>query len=246
MPLTIAVFSDVICPWCYLGKHRLERALDQLGMRETTSVEWLPFELNPDMPAGGMERALYRARKFGTERSAQLDVQMAELGRQEGISFAFERMLRTPNTRRAHTLIAFATQHGHAGAVVDALFRAYFEEGRDVGELDVLLEVGLAAGLDRAPVVAALSSQQLVQHVEDVERQAAHMKITGVPFFILDRKWTVSGAQSTEQWLEILGASKFVRPADHWGAAHLMPDLRPNQRFSIGSDFMLPRSSKFI
>ncbi|GJE04680.1 DsbA family oxidoreductase [Methylobacterium isbiliense] len=207
MPLTIAIFSDVICPWCYLGKRRLERALDHLGMRETTSVEWLPFELNPDMPAGGMERALYRARKFGVERSAQLDARMAELGRQEGISFAFDRMLRTPNTRRAHTLIAFATQHGHAGAVVDALFRAYFEEGRDVGDPDVLLEIGMAAGLDRGPVVAALSSQQLVQHVEDVEHHAAQMQITGVPFFILDRKWTVSGAQSTEQWLQVLYAS---------------------------------------
>ncbi len=135
MPLTISVFSDVICPWCYVGKRRLERALDRLGQRESTTIEWLPFELNPDMPAHGMARALYRARKFGAERAAQLDAQMAELGAQEGIGFAFERMTRTPSTRRAHMLIAAAAQHGRADPVVDALFRAYFEEGRDVGDL---------------------------------------------------------------------------------------------------------------
>ncbi|ACA17228.1 DSBA oxidoreductase [Methylobacterium sp. 4-46] len=207
MPLTISVFSDVICPWCYVGKRRLERALDQLGMRETTAVEWLPFELNPDMPVEGMERAHYRARKFGVERSAQLDAQMAELGRQEGIHFAFDQMLRTPNTRRAHMLIAFATQHGRAGAVVDGLFRAYFEAGRDVGDPDELLNVGVAAGLDRALVDEALNSEQLAQFVEHVEQQAAHMQVTGVPFFIVHRKWAVSGAQSTEQWIEILSAA---------------------------------------
>ncbi|WP_020493644.1 DsbA family oxidoreductase [Methylobacterium sp. WSM2598] len=207
MPLTISVFSDVICPWCYLGKRRLERALDQLGLRETSAVEWLPFELNPDMPVEGMERALYRARKFGAERSAQLDAQMAELGLQEGINFAFERMHRTPNTRRAHMLIAFATQRGRAGAVVDALFRAYFEQGRDVGDPDELLNVGVAAGLDQAPVVEALNSEQLGQSVEHVEQQAAEMHVTGVPFFIVDRKWAVSGAQPTERWLEVFSSN---------------------------------------
>ncbi|MEN3234184.1 DsbA family oxidoreductase [Methylobacterium ajmalii] len=204
MSLTISVFSDVICPWCYVGKRRLERALDQLGQRETTAIEWLPFELNPTMPAEGMERALYRARKFGAERSAQLDAQMAELGRQEGIDFAFDRMTRTPSTRRAHMLIAAASQHGRADPVVDALFRAYFEEGRDVGDLDVLREIGVASGLDRAVVDDALGNEQLRQLVEAVERQAAEMQVSGVPFFIVDRKWAVSGAQPTEQWVGAL------------------------------------------
>ncbi|ACL56574.1 DSBA oxidoreductase [Methylobacterium nodulans ORS 2060] len=204
MPLTIAVFSDVICPWCYLGKRRLERALDQLGLRETAAVEWLPFELNPDMPAEGMERALYRARKFGAERSAQLDAQMAELGRQDGISFAFERMTRTPNTRRAHMLIAAGMHVGRADPVVGALFRAYFEEGRDIGDSDVLLDIGVAAGLDRDLVVEALCSEKLTQLVENIEQQAAQMQVTGVPFFIVDRKWAVSGAQPTEQWVEMI------------------------------------------
>ncbi|SFU53410.1 Predicted dithiol-disulfide isomerase, DsbA family [Methylobacterium sp. 174MFSha1.1] len=204
MPLTISLFSDVICPWCFIGKRRLERALDQLGLRESTAIEWLPFELNPTMPPDGMERAIYRARKFGAERSAQLDAQMAEIGRQEGIDFAFERMTRTPSTRRAHMLIAAAAQHGRADPVVDALFRAYFEEGRDVGDFDVLREIGVAAGLKRDVVDDALGNEQLQQLVEAVERQAAEMQVAGVPFFIIDRKWAVSGAQPAEQWVAAL------------------------------------------
>ncbi len=204
MPLTISVFSDVICPWCYLGKRRLERALDQLGQRESTTIEWLPFELNPTMPADGMERALYRTRKFGPERAAQLDAQMAELGRQEGIDFAFDRMTRTPSTRRAHMLIAAASQHGRADPVVDALFRAYFEEGRDVGDPDTLRGIGVAAGLERDIVDDALGNEQLRDLVEAVERQAAEMRVAGVPFFIVNRRWAVSGAQPTEQWLTTL------------------------------------------
>ncbi len=204
MPLTISVFSDVICPWCYVGKRRLERALDQLDLRESTAIAWLPFELNPTMPADGIERALYRARKFGAERSAQLDAQMAELGRQEGIAFAFERMTRTPSTRRAHMLIAAAGQHGRADPVVDALFRTYFEEGRDVGDPGVLREIGLGAGLEREIVEDALGNEQLRTLVESIERQAAEMQVAGVPFFIVDRQWAVSGAQPTEQWVEAL------------------------------------------
>ncbi|MGF3021655.1 DsbA family oxidoreductase [Methylobacterium aquaticum] len=204
MPLTISVFSDVICPWCYVGKRRLERALDQLGQRASTTIEWLPFELNPGMPEGGMARADYRARKFGAERAAELDVQMAELGAQEGIAFVFERMMRTPSTRRAHMLIAAASQHGRADPVVDALFRAYFEEGRDVGDPEVLREIGVAAGLERAVVDDALGSEPLRALVESIERQAGEMQVAGVPFFIVDRKWAVSGAQPTEQWVGAL------------------------------------------
>ncbi|TNC07866.1 DsbA family oxidoreductase [Methylobacterium terricola] len=207
MPLTISVFSDVICPWCYVGKRRLERALDQLGLRESTTVEWLPFELNPAMPAEGMVRALYRARKFGAERAAQLDAQMTELGHQEGIGFAFGRMTRTPSTRSAHMLIAAATRHGRADPVVDALFRAYFEEGRDVGDPCVLREICVAAGLERHVVEDAMGDAQLRQWVESIERQATEMQVAGVPFFIVDRKWAVSGAQPTEQWLAALTAA---------------------------------------
>src|SRR3954471_3608088 len=124
MSLTISVFSDVICPWCLIGKRRLERALDQLGIRHSTTIEWLPFELNPSMPPEGMERDKYRAQKFGAERAALLDAQLRNLGAAEGVSFGFDRMQRTPNTRRAHMLIAYAGRQGKADAIVEALFRA--------------------------------------------------------------------------------------------------------------------------
>jgi predicted DsbA family dithiol-disulfide isomerase len=204
MPLTIAVFSDVICPWCYVGKRRLERALDQLEIRSTTSVQWLPFELNPDLPEHGIERALYRARKFGAERSAQLDQQMRALGQEEGISFAFDRMLRTPNTRRAHMLLARATQEGRADQLADRLFRAYFEDARDIGDPDTLMEIAAASGIERDVARHAMESDELRQQVVAMEQQASELRISGVPFFIIDEKWALSGAQTTEQWVSAL------------------------------------------
>lgn len=204
MPLTVSVFSDVICPWCFLGKRRLEHALQQLGIRETTTVDWLPFELNPDMPAEGIGRSVYRAQKFGAERSAELDAQMTELGGREGISFAFGRMQRTPNTRKAHMLIAAARQHGRGDALVEALFRAYFEEGRDVGNEAILLDVAEGVGLDRQAASTALKSEELRSLVVSIEAQAAEMQVGGVPFFIVDRQWAVSGAQSAEQWVALI------------------------------------------
>lgn len=204
MALTISVFSDVICPWCYLGKRRLEHALDQLGSRESTAIEWLPFELNPDMPTEGMERSVYRARKFGAERSADLDAQMIALGHAEGITFAFGRMQRTPNTRKCHMLMAAARQQGGAHVLAEALFRAYFEDGRDVGDEDVLMGLANAAGLDQEQVAAALSNDELRSLIISVEAQAGEMQISGVPFFIVDRKTAVPGAQTAEQWIAML------------------------------------------
>src|SRR3954470_16489458 len=139
--LSITVVSDVICPWCYVGKRRLELALDHLGLRERVELRWLPFELNPDMPPDGMERAAYRAAKFGAHKSAELDQQMTALGRQEGIMFAFERQHRTPSTRKAHRLIAHASRLGSADSLVEALFRAYFETGLDIGDTEVLADI---------------------------------------------------------------------------------------------------------
>jgi predicted DsbA family dithiol-disulfide isomerase len=204
MAYTVSVFSDVICPWCFLGKRRLDYALHQLGLPETTTVEWLPFELNPDMPAEGIERSIYRAQKFGAERSAELDAQMIELGGREGISFAFDRMQSTPNTRKAHMLIVAARQHDRGDALVEALFRAYFEDGRDIGDAAVLLDVAEEVSLDRQVALTALKSEELRSLIVSVEAQAAEMQVGGVPFFIVDRQWAVSGAQSAEQWVALI------------------------------------------
>lgn len=198
-PLAIAVVSDVICPWCYLGKRRLERALAELD--RPAEIQWLPYELNPDMPPEGMERGAYRERKFGAARAAQFDAQLTALGREEGVPFAFDRQARTPNTRRAHQLIAFAASEGKSDAVVEGLFKAYFEEGRDIGDEEVLGDVAAAAGIDRRTAVMAIRDAGLAAYVADLERQAAGLGIQGVPFFIVDQAWAISGAQPPDQWI---------------------------------------------
>lgn len=206
MSLTIAVFSDVICPWCFLGKHRLERALDALGLRATTTLEWLPFELNPEMPAEGIARAAYRERKFGLARSAALDAQMTELGRAEGLTFAFERMRVTPNTRAAHRLIAAAQDRGRGEAAVDGLFRAYFQAGADIGDPAVLQRLAAASGLDGETWEHARTDADLGARITALEAEAARMQIGGVPLFLVDQRRAVSGAQDTEAWIGAIRA----------------------------------------
>jgi predicted DsbA family dithiol-disulfide isomerase len=198
-PLTIAIVSDVICPWCYLGKRRLEQALAALD--RPAEIQWLPYELNPTMPPEGMARASYREQKFGAARAAQLDQQLRAVGESEGVSFAFERQARTPNTRRAHQLITFAASEGKADAVVEALFKAYFEEGRDIGDDETLGDIAAEAGLDRTTALAAIGDPGLAAYVADLERQAAGLGIQGVPFFIVDQAWAISGAQPPAQWI---------------------------------------------
>jgi predicted DsbA family dithiol-disulfide isomerase len=147
-PLSIVVYSDVICPWCYVGKRRLEAALGDPGMPAQVRFAWRPFELNPDMPAEGVERRTYRQRKFGEARSAELDRTMAETGRELGIAFAFDRMQRTPNTRLAHRLIWEADRQGRQDALVERLFRGYFEEALDIGAPEILERLAAESGLE--------------------------------------------------------------------------------------------------
>ncbi|TVR10042.1 MAG: DsbA family oxidoreductase [Salinarimonadaceae bacterium] len=200
-PVRISVISDVICPWCYLGKRRLESALEESGT--DAEIAWLPFELNPDMPVEGMPRAEYRERKFGAERGATLDTEMRERGEAEGLNFDFERMSRTPNTRRAHMLIAHAATMGEDDSLVDALFRAYFEEGVDIGDVDALLGVAASLGFDEATCRAVLADATIAQAVANMEARATEAGVTGVPFFIVEEKYGISGAQPKETWLSV-------------------------------------------
>src|SRR3954463_12404013 len=147
--LTIDVISDVICPWCFIGKRRLEKALDG----RPVTVRWHPFQLNPDMPREGVERKSYRIRKFGSwERAQQLDAQVAAAGRGEGLAFNFDRQARTPNTLDAHRVIWLAGERGVQDAVAEALFLAYFTDGGDLSDRATLAGVAAGAGLDRAEV----------------------------------------------------------------------------------------------
>lgn len=216
-PLPITIYSDVICPWCYVGKRRLEAALRAPGMPPRVEFSWRPFELNPDMPADGMERKAYRARKFGEERSAELDERMAATGREVGIAFAFERMQRTPNTRLAHRLIWEAGRQQRQDAVVERLFHGYFEEGLDIGRADVLEGVAACAGLEPDGVREALTGSASLETVTGLEQQGYGMGIQGVPFFILMAKYAISGAQPPEFWREAL--PKIAAEAASTGAA---------------------------
>ena len=185
----LEVASDVVCPWCYIGKRRLEKALAELGEDYDVKVEWLPFQLNPGMPAEGLPRAEYRKAKFGSvERGQALDARVAKEGEGEGIAFAFERMQRTPSTISAHQLVDLAQGQGKGNAVVDALFRAYFEEARDVGDPAVLADIARAAGVENWPAGAN------APHVAEQEEFVRELGISGVPTFIVDRKAGVSGA----------------------------------------------------
>jgi predicted DsbA family dithiol-disulfide isomerase len=192
-PLVIEIASDVICPWCYIGKRRLEKALALLGGEVQPEIRWLPFQLNPEMPKEGIPRAEYRKAKFGSiERSRGLDARVAAEGEGEGISFAFERMERTPNTVAAHQLIDLAQKQGKGTAVVDALFKGYFEEARDIGDPAVLAEIAARAGVSGWPKQAA------GQEVAALEEDVRNLGISAVPTFILDRKLGVSGAHPPE------------------------------------------------
>jgi predicted DsbA family dithiol-disulfide isomerase len=202
--LPITVYSDVICPWCYVGKRRLEAALGSLQMPNEVPLTWRPFELNPEMPAEGITRDEYRAQKFGTERATELDRNMTAIGREVGVDFAFDRMQRTPNTRLAHRLIWEGGRQGRQNAIVDRLFRAYFEEALDIGSAEVLTRLTAEAGLDAEGVQQALTDAASLDAVVELEQQGYRMGIQGVPFFIVMGKYGISGAQPPELWCDAL------------------------------------------
>jgi predicted DsbA family dithiol-disulfide isomerase len=188
-PLLIEIASDVVCPWCYIGKRRLEKALESVKSEVDARIEWLPFQLNPGMPQGGMARAEYRRQKFGSlEKGRALDARVAQEGAGEGIDFAFERMLRTPNTGAAHRLIDLAQRQGKGNAVVDALFRAYFEEAQDIGDDSVLTAIARGAGVDGQP------DKAVEDEVKAKEERVRDLGISGVPTFIFNRSSGLSGA----------------------------------------------------
>jgi predicted DsbA family dithiol-disulfide isomerase len=191
---TLDVMSDAICPWCWIGKAHLDAALatlrqDGLEFR----IRWRPFQLNPDMPVEGVARDAYRAGKFGSlERSRELDAQVADAGRAAGLGFRHDLMTRTPNTIAAHRVIRAAEDAGVQHAVVDALFRAYFQAGRDIGDTATLDEIAQEAGL---PGMAAMLAGEAHRDAVLAEDMAARRGgISGVPSFLMDRHLLFSGA----------------------------------------------------
>jgi predicted DsbA family dithiol-disulfide isomerase len=196
----IDIVSDAICPWCYIGKRQLERALATLTEEGLTfQINWNPFQLNPDMPTEGRDRAAYRAWKFGSpEKAAALDQRITEAAAAVGLSFRTDLMTRTPNTIDAHRLIWFAGRNGVQDAVMEAVFKAYFIAGRDIGDRAVLADCAAEAGLPRQPMLDFLDSDVAATEMRTADRAAREAGVSGVPSFFLDGYSLFSGAMPAE------------------------------------------------
>ncbi|MCW6508969.1 DsbA family oxidoreductase [Lichenifustis flavocetrariae] len=195
--VTVDVVSDVVCPWCFLGKRRLEAAIAQSG--EPVDIRWRPFQLDPTIPPAGLDRGAYVSAKFGS--LAALDAAHEKLsasGAEEGIAFAFDRIARAPNTIDAHRLIRWALSADLQDAVVEALFQAYFVEGRDIGDRKMLVGLAEAAGMDATLVHRLLASGADEADVRDEIATAVRLGVSGVPFFIFAGRYAVPGAQTAE------------------------------------------------
>jgi len=200
-PDTIDVVSDVVCPWCYIGKRQLDEALAALPPGERPAVRWHPFQLNPDLPAAGIDRRRYLEDKFGgAERAEQIYARVRAAGRQAGLALALERIERQPNTLDAHRLIAWAqdTRPGDASPLVEALFQAYFIDGRPIGDPEALAAIAGEAGLEGRAAAAMLASDAYRLETAEADERARGMGIGGVPFFVFGQRLAVSGAQGVD------------------------------------------------
>ena len=198
----VDVVSDVVCPWCYIGKRRLAAALATMAAERPdvdVRVNWHPFQLNPDLPPEGIDRRTYVANKFGgPERAAQVYERVRAAGATAGIALAFDRIERQPNTLAAHRLVSWAQARGAAAAVVEALFRAYFLDGRYVGDRDVLADIAGEAGLDREAARTMLATGEGEDAIRALDARVRELGVDGVPFFIFGDKVAVSGAQQPD------------------------------------------------
>jgi len=204
----VDIVSDTICPWCYIGKRRFERALELSG-RDDVAISWRPFRLNPDMPVEGVTRDDYVRAKFGGgDRPRQIYQAVADSGREAGIEFQFSRIKRTPNTILSHRLIQWGARTGRQDAVVDRLFRAYFEDGRDIGDLDTLVQCAVEAGAEAGEAREYLVSDEGRSEVVSADVYARRLGINGVPCFIVNRKYAVSGAQPASAFVEVFNLAE--------------------------------------
>ena len=198
------IMSDPICPWCYIGKAHLDRAL-AAAPDHPFLIEWHPFQLNPDMPEGGMDRRAYLEGKFGGKEAAvKAYAPVVEHAEKAGLKINFEGMKRTPNTLNAHRLIHWAGIEGRQTAAVSALFKAYFVECRDIGDVEVLADIADSIEMDAAVVTRLLGSDSDMQDIHDRDAHSHSMGINSVPTFIIGGKHAVPGAQPPELWAKVI------------------------------------------
>ncbi|ABR60244.1 disulfide bond formation protein DsbA [Sinorhizobium medicae] len=199
--VNIDIVSDVVCPWCYLGKNRLAQAIANVSGEINVAVQWRPYQLNPDLPPEGVDHKQHLAAKLGGQAAVDDAHRMLEnLGMEDGVAFNFDAVKVSPNTLDAHRLIRWAATSGEAAQaeLVNLLFKAYFEEGRNVGEHTVLLDIAEQGGLERPVIAALLASDADKQAVKQEIDMAREIGVTGVPCFIIEQQYAVMGAQSVE------------------------------------------------
>ena len=202
--IKLDILSDPICPWCYIGKASLDRALESRP-DHPLEIEWHPFQLNPDMPEKGMDRREYLETKFGGKDNAvAVYARIAEAAEAAGLKINFEAILRTPNTIDAHRLIHWAGLEGRQTAAVSRLFKAYFEDGQDIGDRSVLLDIAEGIGLDRAMIERLYESDADLDDMRGRDAHARERGVTGVPTFVLANQHVVPGAQPPELWQKVI------------------------------------------
>ena len=203
--MLIEVYADTVCPWCYIGKTRLEKAK---AMRPDTSIEliWKPFQLNPWMPAEGMNRDAYITAKFGAADAGRIYDNLRQSSHADGIKFNFDKITRTPNTLDAHRLIKWARLVGGTNcqdAVVQAIFEAYFQNGEDISEATTLTEIARTEGLNPKEVHKYLSSDEDRDTIRSEDTKARQMGVQGVPCFVIEKRFAISGAQEPEYFMPL-------------------------------------------
>ena len=202
--VVIDIISDVVCPWCYVGKKHIEKALENMPELDAV-IRWHPFQLDPSIPLEGYDRKVYMAEKFGDDgRLKAAHERLEALGAENGIAFQFAAIQRSPNTLNAHRLIRWANEAGVQDAVVSALFQAYFEDGLDIGETSVLSFIAGKVGMDGDGIAARLETDLDTDSIRAEIAEAGRIGVSGVPFFILDQKLAVSGAQPSEVLMDAL------------------------------------------
>lgn len=209
--IKVGVVSDVVCPWCYIGKRRLEKAMDMSSDRFEFDVEYFPFELNPHMPEKGVDYRDYLCGKFGSEaKFLELSTHVKRTAAREGLLFNLDQQKVSPNTRNAHRVIMLAREEGKQMQVVEAFFRAYFTEGVDLSKLENLIEISANAGMEPEHVEQLLNSNTGKVEIEIAEKELHNLGITAVPLFIIEDRLAISGAQSVEAFTKAFDEASFV------------------------------------
>lgn len=201
--MLVDVISDTVCPWCYIGKKRFDRArAERPGI--DMDVRWRPFQLDPTIPPEGVDRHAYLERKFGPDRARHIGDAIREAGEEAGITFNFDRIERTPNTFDSHRLIRWAASAGCQNEMVDILFRRYFEDGEDIGDRKVLVDAAREAGMDHELVAYLLIHDKDAELIRHEDRTAREMGISGVPTFLFEQAYAVMGAQEVEGYVRCI------------------------------------------